>query len=248
MVEQGLSFCIPVFGTGKFVTDLVESIVKQTALTDKDRGIPYEILLGCDGDNVALPVLKDIKSKYPDVRLFNDPVNRGKFITENTLAQKSKYSNIVFVDSDDKLINPSVIEILVDKYVGISDIVAFAFKNKVDCSIPSLKALDGKEEYVSGGNFMVKRDVFMAMNGFPPWRCRADGPFHTRAGRLNYSVVITEEPFILRLIREGSLLHSVEYGGTSAKRKEYKREHSKDLEEGRYIRQELVTNPNLIEL
>ncbi|MFA5428940.1 MAG: glycosyltransferase family A protein [Sulfurimonas sp.] len=240
MYERGLSFCIPVYGTKDHVTRLVDSITAQTAL--KNGEVNYEILLGCDGDADALPVLRKIREDNDRIRVFHDPVNRGKFITENTLAAVSRYSSIIFIDSDDALADTDAVTVLIHKYDGRYDITAFSFRNMRG------DGTDAGEQRVSGGNFMVKRSVFMAMNGFYPWRCRADGPFHTRAGRLGYTVAVTEEILISRLLREDSLLHCSAYGANSSKRREYRRMHIQNLERGEYICPVFNVNSNMVEL
>lgn len=241
MVTAGLSFCIPVFGTADYVGKLLWSIMEQ-------RGAPpFEILVGCDGDPKALSILKALKPLYTTMRLFYDPVNRGKFITENTLASLSSYDRLVFIDSDDHLSGPDVIGTVIDKYHN-HDIIALSFINRVQHGFSRMKHEDGQIRRLAGGNFIIKRDVFLAMNGFYPWRCRADGPFHTRAGRLGYSSVITEEPVIERVMRPDSLLYCQEYGEGSEKRRNYKHLSARMVKDGIYRPDRLYTNPDLKEV
>ncbi len=242
---NGLSICSPVFKTARYLKLLVQSIQDQVL----PEGLPYEILLGCDGGPAEdLSEALQCGKAFKKVRVFRSTVNRGKFIMENTLVTKARYSGIVFMDSDDHFCETKALSTVLDKYLPGNDIVAFSLKNYNAEGFASTECGEGDIIRAKGGNFFVYRDVFMNMNGFPAWRCRADGPFHTRAEALGYRTSLTEEVLVSRVLRPDSLLHDRIYGSGTAIRERYKVLEKEYCAEGKYIMDEMVTNSELEEV
>lgn len=95
--HPGISVIIPVYNASKYLTDCLNSIIKQ------DIKIPYEVICVNDGskDN-SLDLLKDFSSKYDFIKFIDQP-NGGATAARREGINNSKGEWITFVDADDYL-------------------------------------------------------------------------------------------------------------------------------------------------
>lgn len=102
-----ISIVIPVFNSGKYITQCINSIVQQNYKN-------FEILCIDDGstDN-SLELLRDLQAKEPRLKIFSKK-NEGASVARNLGIEKSSGEYILFVDSDDLLVD-GALEILLDK-------------------------------------------------------------------------------------------------------------------------------------
>lgn len=105
-----ISVIIPVYNTEKFLSECLDSVLKQTL---KD----IEIICIDDGstDN-SMQVLRDYNQKYNNVLIFTQK-NSGAGIARNLGIKKSKGEFIAFMDSDDIYPDNDILETLYKKAI-----------------------------------------------------------------------------------------------------------------------------------
>ena len=113
------------------------------------------ILLGIDGCKETLSKVKKIKKRYPNLRAFYFPVNKGTYITKNSLIRMIPKDGIYITFDSDDIIRRGTIEALV--------------KNT-----PS--------KLNKGGVYCIPKELHDKLGGFRPWRIAADTDF---IGRLS---------------------------------------------------------------
>ena len=101
-----LSYIIPVYNVEKYLSQCIDSLLKQT-LTD------YEIILVDDSSPDKCPeICDDFAVRYPDIVKVIHQKNQGAAAARNAALSIAKGDYIFFIDSDDYLINSSVDELL----------------------------------------------------------------------------------------------------------------------------------------
>ncbi len=116
-----ISIVTPVFNTGAYVVDLLDSLLRQTVA-------PREILLVDDGSGPATAaILADLAKRHPElIRLITLPDNRGPSRARNTAIAQAAGRYVMFVDSDDFLLDAEVLETLAARAEGCDfDMLAF---------------------------------------------------------------------------------------------------------------------------
>lgn len=95
---------IPVYDTGLYVLDALDSVLGQTAP-------PAEILLVDDASGPATAALLDrAAARRPDlIRVLRHPENRGLAAARNTGIRAARADLLLLLDSDDALADPAVI-------------------------------------------------------------------------------------------------------------------------------------------
>lgn len=199
-----LSIIIPTYNNVKFIDECIESI--QNSNTNNN----FEILIGIDGCvetkdyllNQILP--KNIKLFY-----FKDTL--GPYTIKNTLATISTSNNLLFFDSDD-IMNTNMIETILN---GL---------NKYICVKPKFeefgdKSLGGPK--FGEGVFGIRKDVFLSMNGFEPWKMGADSDFMGRLYKKRVSILHTSQVLFKRRVHPGSLTNRKDTGMRSPLRAHY---------------------------
>ena len=99
-----VSFCLPCYRVGAYLKDCVDSIVNQPF-----DGISYEIICvdDCSSDD-TYDNLISISNKYPQVRVYQNEVNKGVSYSRNRMIDIARGEYIWFVDPDDMLIHGAV--------------------------------------------------------------------------------------------------------------------------------------------
>lgn len=103
-----VSIIIPVFNTGKYLSQCFDSVLNQT-YTD------IEIIVVDDHstDALTLEVLKQYQEKYPNFLLITNEKNMGLSVSRNRGVSIAKGEYFTFLDSDDYLL-PDFIEKLLN--------------------------------------------------------------------------------------------------------------------------------------
>lgn len=91
-----LSMIIPVYNTGKYLKECLDSCVKQDISSDE-----YEIICVNDGstDN-SLQIIEDYASRFSNIKLINQK-NGGVSRARNTAIDCAEGDYVWFIDSDD---------------------------------------------------------------------------------------------------------------------------------------------------
>lgn len=93
-----ISIIVPVYNVEKYLKECLDSILRQTF---RD----YEIICinDCSTDN-SLQVLKEYEKEHMEIKVINNPINKGLSYSRNIGLEIAKGKYIAFVDSDDYLI------------------------------------------------------------------------------------------------------------------------------------------------
>ena len=97
MNSKKLSFVIPCFNASKFINQNIDRLIKFL----KKKKYKYEIILIDDGslDNTLFK-LKQLRSKFKNIKILKNDRNYGKSFSVRHGLKKSKYKNIVLIDCD----------------------------------------------------------------------------------------------------------------------------------------------------
>lgn len=172
--KHNLSVIIPTFNNEDYLVECLQSVMNSC-----EKCHDYEILLGIDNCYKTIDLLDchPIFSKSR-INIFFFPKNVGPYIIRNSLANITKYDNILFFDSDDILMNDSI-KILMSKFLDkeILKYKFYNFHNGQDYNDVENLFLS---PMVSHGSFLIKKQKFLDMNGFFGWKCGADTEFDER--------------------------------------------------------------------
>ena len=134
MKELLLSIIIPAYNAEKYIKPCIESLYKQNLQENE-----FEIILINDGstDN-TLSIVKTFSKLHSNINIINQE-NQGLSITRNNGIAKARGKYILFVDSDDVLVNNS-----------IKMMLNIAIDNSLDILMAKVATIDDKE--VQKGN------------------------------------------------------------------------------------------------
>ena len=143
-----LSFIVPVYNPGKNLVRCIRSIQNQKLQS-------FEIILIEDrSTDKSLEICKRFEKKYKNIRLIKHDKRMGVSVSRNDGLQNSNGEFIIFVDSDDYLIENSLLSL--KKYI---------LKNRKNdlIFINSYITLRGnkffKTEYISKKKILKKKDI-----------------------------------------------------------------------------------------
>ena len=101
-----LSIITPFFNSEKHLEECLQSICKQ-----KSKYIEVIIINDCSNDG-SLKIVNKFKKKYKYIKLIANKKNQGVSISRNKGIKHARGEYILFIDSDDKLIEGSLKKIL----------------------------------------------------------------------------------------------------------------------------------------
>lgn len=161
-----LSICIPVFNQAEYLADAIESALDQT--------YPCEIIVCNDGStDKSLEIAKSyqLTRNYP-IKIINQ-VNKGLPSARNTLIMNATGDYILFLDSDDILLENAA-ERIVDAIEKTgADIIAPSFKcfgtqNETITIMPNPTLADFKTANRIGYFSAIKRSALLEVGGYSP--------------------------------------------------------------------------------
>jgi glycosyltransferase involved in cell wall biosynthesis len=205
------SVIIPAFQAQTFIEECLTSIIFQPQFRMADD---YEILVGVDGCPATMERLKQIRARYSALRLFWFPENRGPYIVRNTLAYQARGEFLIFFDADDVMF-PGLAE-WCERNINHRGVVHFTYWRIRGGGRPNLLITKG-----AAGVFGIRKESFLQVGGFKPWRCAADAEFHPRAERAIGRPVISEAPLFEYRKHPGCLTSQPETAGNSKLRANY---------------------------
>jgi glycosyltransferase involved in cell wall biosynthesis len=167
---KGVSVLISAYQTQEYIEECILSITNQTYFLNNSN---YEIIVGIDGCHKTLDVMKKIKNKYSNLKVYMMEKNSGTYITMNTLIGLSKYDNIIRFDSDD-IMKPFMVETILNEKEG--DIIQFQcdFYHKGEI-------VEKQNDNFANGVILCKRSVYEELGGYQAWPCSADTELLHRA-------------------------------------------------------------------
>jgi glycosyltransferase involved in cell wall biosynthesis len=234
--NYNLSVIIPTFNNADYLVECIQSVINSC-----EKCSNYEILLGIDNcyKTVNFLNLHPIFSKNC-IKIFFFPKKVGPYIIRNSLANISKYDNILFFDSDDILMQDTIL-ILMDKVFN-KEIIKYKFYNFLhgkdygDLENLSLSTM------FSHGSFLIKKEKFIEMNGFFGWKCGADTEFDNRCKGIGQPIHNLDTPLFYRRYHGKNVTILPETGINSNIRKKYG-----DFIQDRQLNNKW-TNPNHLEV
>jgi hypothetical protein len=172
------------YNTKKYLVNCLAGVISDL----NDSSISYKILVA---DNASQDDLRDLEEKYRDVAFYYSQKNTGFGVGHNFLAKKAESKYILILNPDLKFLEPRTVERLFS-YIekGIKDRIAvvgpkllntkgvqiwdhgvqdgaFAwFVNKIGGSHWRNDKEGKNVAWVSGGVFMILREVFNQISGF----------------------------------------------------------------------------------
>ena len=206
------SVVVPAFEVQAFIGECLDSILAQfTALDD------YEILIGVDACPKTMDKLKEIRGRYilPALRLFWFPKNSGPYVVRNTLAYQARGEFLIFFDADDVML-PGLAA-WCERNINHPGVVHFTYWRTWNNCGPKRKLITKG----AAGVFGVRRESFLRVGGFKPWRCAADAEFHPRAERVIGRPVISVDPLFEYRKHPGCLTSQPKTAGNSLLRSRY---------------------------
>lgn len=196
-IEKGYSIIIPAYDADMFLEECLDSIENQLLFQKNSN---YEILLGIDACKKTLEKAKKIKDYYKNLRVFYFATNNGPYIVKNSLIKESKYSHLLFFDSDDQMKKDMMSKI--DKRMKEPvDICRFKYLNYSGDLESSKKKVSG---LVAEGVVCHSRKVHEVLGGFESWRCAADTDFKRRSSNI-FKVATINDPLFFRRVHDNSL-------------------------------------------
>jgi len=165
--QQSISFCIPAYKAEDYIEECLDSIEAQRC--------HKEILVGVDGCEKTLEVLKRIRTKYSNIRIFWFSENVGTSIIKNTLVKYAKHNIISFFDSDD-IMESHYADYIVEN-ISPTSIVRFRFKN---FEHNDLTRKLSNQDYCANGAMSILKKSFLDLNGFWIHRVSEDADFIAR--------------------------------------------------------------------
>ncbi|HEY3875306.1 MAG TPA: glycosyltransferase [Candidatus Kapabacteria bacterium] len=113
--RPSVSVILPAFNEGVVLRRCLESLVKLNYPREK-----IEIVCGSDGStDTTNAILNEFAERYPVVRPFYFPLQRGKMLTLNDLVLQTKNEILLFVDAD-VMLNPNAALSHVQHYIDSS--------------------------------------------------------------------------------------------------------------------------------
>lgn len=219
--KNPVSIIIAAYKAQDFIQECLDSIYKQTYFMNFDE---FEVIVGVDGCEETAKKLREIKSKYRNLRVLMNKENSGVYVTVNTLMTEAKYDTILRFDADD-VMKPTMLSkgmFFTKDY----DVVMFAY----DQFTRDVTDIHESKLRQAHGVIFLKKELFDRAGGFLPWPCAADSEFLART-KYHSSRCKLRSRLFSRRIHPESVTNKKETAYYSDTRKKYKamiRNYDKD--------------------
>ena len=203
-----LSIITPTFDNIKYIKETINSILTST------KKYKIEILVGIDN---CEPTLNYIRQEYfgKNVKFYFFNEKNGPYIIRNTLVTLTNSPLLLFFDSDD-IMKEGMIDELMEK-IKHNDFVKPMYSEFKDKPNPSIT----KTSTFGEGQFIIRKELFLQMNGFEPWLVAADSDFMKRLYKNNKKFQYTNNVVFYKRVHPNSLTQHKETNFTSLVRHEY---------------------------
>jgi glycosyltransferase involved in cell wall biosynthesis len=210
-----VSIIIPTYKNTKFLIECLESVIASA-----EKCANYEILLGIDHCNDTLEFIQSSSLfSHKHIKVYYFSKNVGPYFIRNSLAEKSKYANILFFDSDDVMME-NMVETLLKNFKGKS-MLKFKFYNFNDGSdYTNVDNLNISPDS-SIGQFLITKKSFFKSMGFFGWKCGADTEFHERYSGNGNDIHNIDVPLFYRRYHSNNMTKSPDTGINSKIREKY---------------------------
>lgn len=227
----GVSICISAWHTEKYIEECLDSVYAQSWFKENDN---WEVLIGIDGCETTLAKIKGIMYKYKNLRVFMMDENVGTYITCNTIMKKAQYDWILRFDSDDRMYEDMVSEVMLSAEKEEADMIKYAQDRFSDEN-----TVVGTNCFAEG-SVCIKKSVLFKYGGYMPWRMSGDTELRTRLRKVIKIFTIKKALYNLRVDNCNKLTLSKDLGLKSQKRAEHKH-YIDTVSESKPILDEMVT-------
>jgi glycosyltransferase involved in cell wall biosynthesis len=205
---KSVSIIIPTYKNIEYIDETLITIMNS----GKNHNI--EILVGIDE---CVETLEYIKNKpYPKfVKFYYFNSNNGPYDIKNTLTQISNSDNLLFFDSDDIMSETTIKDVV--NNLGLYEVIKLKYKEIIDGKIQE------NTESFGEGVFAIKKNIFLQMNGFEPWKVAADSDFMSRLYKKKSKIFHTNNVSFLYRRHTTSLTKRPDTGMASKLRGNYAR-------------------------
>lgn len=156
------SIVIPVYNVESYLKECIESILSQTYKN-------YEIILVDDGSTDNSPkICDDYEEKYQNILVIHNK-NRGASSARNTGTKKAVGKYIIYMDSDDFILDKEFLRKLAKKIENETDIIFYKYQkyfNKIkkleECKFSYSLAIK-ENSYANKIAALVKENAFFGM-------------------------------------------------------------------------------------
>lgn len=199
-----LSICIPVYNQAEYLADAIESALDQT--------VSCEIIVVNDGStDRSLEVARYYESK--GVKVINQ-VNKGLPSARNTLIMNATQPYILFLDSDDILLENAAERIIDAIGKTGADIIAPSFKcfgvqNETITIMPNPTLADFKTANRIGYFSAIKRSALLEVGGYSPRMYWGWEDYHMWIDllRRGKTLAVLSDVLVLYRTKEFSMIH-----------------------------------------
>ena len=158
-----LSIIIPVFNVEDYIRPCLESILKQGLNQNC-----YEIIIINDGTpDKSMEVVADIIEAHPNIHAIEQK-NLGVSIARNKGLEIAKGDYILFIDSDDIVIDNSILFVLNKAISSKADLIVADFIKMTDDQIIQLSSKPLKQK---DGTYQVKTGEELFFQDLNPYYC-----------------------------------------------------------------------------
>ena len=200
-----LSIIIPVYNTGAYLAECINSCLDQDLSSDE-----YEIILVNDGStDDSMEIIEEYWSEYPNIRVHSQR-NCGLSVARNEGFDRAGGDYVWFVDSDDTISRDCLRNLL--DYVEGMDMLAFGPMLNTHRMSGSdyIIATDG--HFANAVQYYIFRRQFLIANElrFYPGIYHEDAEFTPRALYYAESLIVCTENCYRRRLRPGSITQTAD--------------------------------------
>lgn len=113
-----VSIIIPVFNTGKYLQECIDSVINQTY-----KNIEIILIDDASTDQKTIEILAQYKQKYPNIILKINKENKGQSTSRNIAVNLATGKYITFLDSDDYIEKDYIETLILAKKQTNADLV-----------------------------------------------------------------------------------------------------------------------------
>lgn len=135
-MNKQLSILVPVYKVEKYIRPFFESIFRQNIPDDC-----YEIIVVNDGTpDRSMEVVADLLELHDNIMVINQE-NQGLSVARNTALEWAKGEYVLILDSDDLLVDGSLLLLLDKALTTKADLVVADFVNKSDDELETFEPI-----------------------------------------------------------------------------------------------------------
>lgn len=163
LFAMDLSIIIPVYNVERYIRSCIESIFKQGL--DDNR---FEVIIVNDGtQDQSMDMITDIIEQHNNILIINQ-ANQGLSVARNNGISVAKGEYILMPDSDDLLIENSLLPLLESVLKSQADLIVADFIGMTDEEIENTNvSLIQKKEY----NYIEKTGEELFLQDLNPYQC-----------------------------------------------------------------------------